>query len=124
MHFVAVGAAETEGEVRLAKAVDEYSNRYKKLSWLRRWSAGVKADRAQRWLDEWLGKRKAPESEAPQVMEVPQKSGAGGEDDPHQQRYEDEDFYEAGEDGTGDSGGDASEGSKEQNKSHRAQSLR
>ena len=121
MHFVAVEAAEIEGETRLANAMDEYSSKYKKLSWLRRWSTGVKADKAQRWLNEWLGKRKAPKSEAPQVMEVPQKSGAGSEDDPHRQKYEDEDFYEAGEDGTGDSGGGASEGSEKQSASHRVQ---
>ena len=35
MHFVAVRAAETEGEDRLIGAMDKYNNKYKKLSWLR-----------------------------------------------------------------------------------------
>ena len=37
----------------------------------------------QLWLSEWLGKRKAAESEMPQRMEVPQRSEAGGAGDPH-----------------------------------------
>ena len=103
MQFVAVRAAETDGEDRLFGAMDKYNNKYKKLSWLRKWSSSAKTSIAQRWMDAWLGKRKAPETEMPQRMEVPQKSGAGGEDDPHQQVYENEDFYEAGGDEAGDS---------------------
>ena len=47
-------------------------------------------------------------------MEVPQKSGAGGEDDPHQQVYENEFVYKAGGDDAGDS--DAPEDSPIYNK--------
>jgi hypothetical protein len=119
MHFVAVAAAEAESGDRLADAVGEYSRRYKRLSWFRRWSNAVQADKAPRWLDEWLGRRKAPKSEAPQVMEMPQKSGAGGEEDPHQQQYSDEDFYEAAGGGAEKSREEASEGRKKQKKSSR-----
>ena len=48
MHFVAVRAAETEGEDRLIGAMDKYNSKYKKLSWLRKWSSSAKAGRAQR----------------------------------------------------------------------------
>ena len=85
MHFVAVAAAETGGDDKLADAVDKYCRRYKELSWFKRWSNTVHATTAQCWLDKWLGRRRAPESETPQAMEVPQKSGAGNEEDPHQQ---------------------------------------
>ena len=101
--------------------VGKYSNRCKKLSWFKRWSTGVRTDRAQRWLDDWLGRRKAPESETPQVREVSQKSGAGSEEDPHQQQYSNEDFYEAGEGDADESGENTSEGRKKQKKSSEAQ---
>ena len=38
MHFVAVEAVQSDREIRLDSAMDEYSSRYKKLSWLKRWS--------------------------------------------------------------------------------------
>ena len=52
---------------------------------------------------------------------MPQKSGAGGEEDPHQQQYSNEEFYEAGEGDTEESGEDTSEGRKKQKKSSEGQ---
>ena len=61
MHFVAVAAAKAGGDDRLADAVDKYRRRYKELSWFKRWSITVQTAKAQRLLDKWLGRRKAPE---------------------------------------------------------------
>ena len=123
MHFVTVAAAETESGDRLADAVAEYSRKYKGQSWFKRWSNAVQAAKAQRWLDEWFGERKAPESEAPQVMEMPQKSGAGSEEDPHQQQYSNEDFYEAADGGSEESREETSGGRKKQKKGSEVQST-
>jgi hypothetical protein len=61
MHFVSVEAAGDNWESsRLCVEMDAYSRRYKKLSWLNRWSTIVKANKVQVWLDAWLDKRKAP----------------------------------------------------------------
>jgi hypothetical protein len=116
MHFMSVEAAEDDREnSRLHVEIDAYSRKYKKLSWLSKWSKITKANKAQVWLDAWLGKRKAPESEMPQVMVMPGRSGAGGDgSDPHQRQYENKDFDEADGQDAESSDEDATDGSQEQ----------
>ena len=112
----------TQTKRRLRVETDAYSSRYKMLSRLEGWDTIVEESKEHvQWLTAWLGKRKAPKSEAPQRMEIPRRSKAGNaEDDTHKQKYEDKGSYEAGGQDIGGSDGDAPEGSQGEYASTRA----